>query len=180
MASHTVEPRPRADAQPNPTVTPLYISLQVRTGGAAKCREGRRAEHRRPPSSKPTRTGSRLLRLLFSLPVVVAPTSFSDRGSLLGALFEWCGNPASAEVAHGHISAWDTGAVTDMSGISWSSSFYGVCQGTFNEPIGSWDVAQVTNMYSMFGVRSGRSPIAPPHTSLPPHLQPAASARMRA
>ena len=85
------------------------------TGGAAKCREGRRAGHRRPPSSKPTRTGSRLLGLLFSLPVVVAQTSFSDKSSLQGALAEWCGNPASVEAAHGNISAWDTGAVTDMS-----------------------------------------------------------------
>ena len=121
-------------------------------------------------------TGSRLLGLLFSLPVVVAPTSFSDKSSLQGALAEWCGNPASAEVAHGHISAWDTGAVTDMSSLVYNAP----CRSSFNEAIGSWDVAQVTNMYSMFGVRSGRSPIAPPHTSLPPHLQPAASARMRA
>ena len=152
------------------------------TGGAAKCREKRRAVHRRPPSSKPTRTGSRLLGLLFSLPVVVAPTSFSDKSSLQGALAEWCGNPASAEAAHGHISAWDTGAVTDMSGSYYTSSFFGhlQCQRTFNEPIGSWDVAQVTNMDRMFKVSPGRCPIAPPHTRFPPCVQPAASAPTRA
>ena len=123
-------------------------------------------------------TGSRLLGLLFSLPVVVAPTSFSDKSSLQGALAEWCGNPASAEAAHGHISAWDTGAVTDMSGLGarYWTSFFGDCGGTFNEPIGSWDVAQVTSMEMMFAVRPGRWPIAPPHASLPPCLQPAAAA----
>ena len=122
---------------------------QVGTGGAAKCLEGRRAGHRCPPSPKPTMTGSRLLGLLFSLPVVVAPTSFSDKSSLQGALAEWCGNPASAEAAHGHISAWDTGAVTDMSGLVANAP----CRSTFNGPIGSWDVAQVTNMEYMFIVR---------------------------
>ena len=111
-----------------------------------------------------------MLRLLFSLPVVVAQTSFSSKSSLQGALAEWCGNPASAEAAHGHISAWDTGAVTDMSGLGarYWTSFFGDCGGTFNEPIGSWDVAQVTNMAYMFNVRPARCSIAFPHTSLPP------------
>jgi hypothetical protein len=45
----------------------------------------------------------------------------------------------------------------------------------FNQPL-DWDVAQVTSMYRMFLVRPGRSPIAPPHASLPPCLQPAAAA----
>ena len=90
-----------------------------------------------------------MLRLFFSLPVVVAQTSFSSKSSLQGALAEWCGNPASAEAAHGHISAWDTGAVTDMSGLVANAP----CRSTFNGPIGSWDVAQVTNMEYMFIVR---------------------------
>ena len=145
---------------------------QVRTGWAAKRREGLRAGHRCPPSSKPTRTGSRLLRLLFSLPVVIAQTSFSNKSSLQGALAEWCGNPASAEAAHGLISAWDTGAVTDMSWLVYNAP----CRSTFNGAIGSWDVAQVTSMESMFHVRPRRCPIAPTHTSLPPCLPPAASA----
>ena len=46
---------------------------------------------------------------------------------------------------------------------------------SFNQPL-DWDVARVTSMYLMFGVRAGRCPIAPPHTSLPPCLQRAASA----
>ena len=146
---------------------------QVRTGWAAKCREGLRAGHRCPSSSKPTRTGSRLLRLLF-LPVVVAQTSFSSKSSLQGALAEWCYNPASAEAAHGHIWAWDTGAVTDMSSLVYGAP----CRSTFNEAIGSWDVAQVTNMEWMFYVRPGRCRIAPPHTRAsrlacsPPPLHP--------
>ena len=165
------------DALHGESCAPLCFGrvAQVRTGWAAKCREGRRAGHRCPPSSKPSRTGSSLLLgLLVSLPVVVAPTSFSDKSSLQGALAEWCGNPASAEAAHGHISAWDTGAVTDMSRLLYDAPR--LCASTFNVAIGSWDVAQVTDMYKMFWVRPGRCPIAPPHASLPPCLQPAASA----
>ena len=140
------------------------------------------ANHRRPPS-QPTRAGGagfRLLSFLVSLPVAVAATAFSDKSSLQGAIAEWCGNSTSAEAAHGHISEWDTGAVTDMSGLGyphWTSFFS--CPGTFNEPIGSWDVAQVTSMYFMFGVSPGRCPIAPPHTRFPPCVQPAASAPTR-
>ena len=101
-----------------------------------------------------------MLRLLFSLPVVVAQTSFSSKSSLQGALAEWCYNPVSAEAAHGHISAWDTGAVTDMSRLVYDAP----CRSSFNGAIGSWDVAQVTSMWSMFDVRPGRAPIAPPLT----------------
>ena len=80
---------------------------QVRTGGAAKCREELRAGHRCPPSSKPTRTGSRLLRLLFSLPVVVAQTSVSRaqladlarRGDAWHSAFEQRDGGAVAAVA---------------------------------------------------------------------------------
>ena len=147
---------------------------QFRTGWAAKCREGLRAGHRRPPSSKPTRTGSRLLGLLVSLPVVVAPTSFSDKSSLQGALAEWCGNPTSAEAAHGHISAWDTGEVTDMSGQSWSTSFFGSTCSSFNGPIGSWNVAKVTNMEFMFYVSPG--PLPHRATAHEPPALPAAAA----
>ena len=166
------------DALHGESCAPLCFGrvAQVRTGWAAKCREGRRAGHRCPPSSKPTRTGSSLLGLLFSLPMVVAPTSFPDKSSLQGALAEWCGNPASTEAAHGHIAAWDTVAVTDMSALVSGAP----CRSTFNVAIGSWDVAQVTNMGNMFYVRPARCPIAPPHTSLPPSLQPAASAPTRA
>ena len=136
-------------------LVPMYVTVRALCDG----REGLRAETRRPPPSKPTRTGSRLLGLLVSLPVVVAPTSFSDKSSLQGALAEWCGNPSSAAAAHGNISAWDTGKVTDMSGSSSHPySFFGSCRSTFNEPIGSWNVAKVTNMYRMFYVSPGPLP----------------------
>ena len=100
-------------------LVPMYVTVRALCDG----REGLRAETRRPPPSKPTRTGSRLLGLLVSLPVVVAPTSFSDKSSLQGALAEWCANATSAEAAHGHISAWDTGAVTDMSSLVHDAHF---------------------------------------------------------
>ena len=122
----------------------------------------RMAQHRRPPpSSKPTRTigatCSRLLGVLFLLPMVAASTSFANRSSLADALVEWCGNAASAEVAHGHISTWDTGVVTSMDSLVNNAP----CRSTFNEPIGSWDVSSVTNMDSMFYVSPGRCPIPP-------------------
>ena len=153
--------------------------IQVNVGEGVRARRKPTANHRRPPS-QPTRAGGagfRLLSFLVSLPVAVAPTAFSDKSSLQGAIAAWCGNPTSAEAAHGHISAWDASAVTDMSGLGdpysvpeWTSFFF--CPGTFNEPIGSWDVARVTNMEYMFFVSPGRCPIGPPHTRFPPCVQP--------
>ena len=64
-----------------------------------------------------------------------------------------------------HLGVGHTSAVTDMSGTDYRVvPFLGDCRGTFNEPIGSWDVAQVTSMGLMFYVRPGRCRIAPPHT----------------
>ena len=134
--------------------------IQVNVGEGVRARRKPTANRRRPPS-QPTRAGGagfRLLSFLVSLPVAVAQTSFSDKSSLQGAIAEWCGNPASAEAAHGHISAWDTGAVTDMSSLVYDAP----CRSSFNGAIGSWDVAQVTNMEYMFRVRPGRCRIAPP------------------
>jgi surface protein len=80
----------------------------------------------------------------------------------------WCSNRAEAENKYGHISDWDTSAVTNMRELfedckefnddvsGWNVSqvtnmsgmFYGAA--AFNQAIGQWNVSQVTNMDSMY------------------------------
>ena len=55
----------------------------------------------------------------------------------------WCDNQADANATYGHISDWNTSAVTNM-----SNAFYN--RTDFNESIVSWDTSSVTNMYGMF------------------------------
>ena len=62
---------------------------------------------------------------------------------LVSALDLWNTDQAAAIAAHGHISTWDTSAVTDMSGLFQNNT-------TFNEDISGWDVSNVTNMSGMF------------------------------
>jgi len=65
----------------------------------------------------------------------------------------WCNDAASAEQKYGHISDWDTSAVTDM-----AEAFLN-CN-DFNEPIGNWETGQVTNMRFMFySARAFNQPI---------------------
>ena len=84
------------------------------------------------------------------------------------AVNEWCDDKEKAETKYGHISAWDTSEVTDMSDLfkrklefnqdigSWNVSkvtnmeymFY--CAESFNQDIGGWDVSNVTNIQAMF------------------------------
>jgi surface protein len=59
----------------------------------------------------------------------------------------WCSDPVAAEKQYGHISTWDTSAVTSMAGL-----FSG--QGTFNGDISGWDVSSVTDMSDMFNYAS--------------------------
>ena len=153
---------------------------QPKSSTRCDSRKGQTQARRKPMAERRRRTTSlaaacsKLLGLLVSLPVVVADkASFADKASLQAALAEWCSNQTSAELAHGHISTWDTGKVTDMSGSgSPQLSFLGSSCSTFNEPIGSWDVSSVTSMDYMLTVSPGRCPIAPSHTRLPASLQP--------
>ena len=55
----------------------------------------------------------------------------------------WCEEPDVADHEYGHISNWDTSAVTDM------SSLFSQCS-EFNDDISRWNVGNVTNMYGMF------------------------------
>ena len=56
----------------------------------------------------------------------------------------WFDNQAEANATYGHISDWNTSAVTDMSNAFRDRT-------DFNEDISSWDVSKVTNMTRMFG-----------------------------
>ena len=59
------------------------------------------------------------------------------------AVDKWTANPGNGNYLYGHISAWDTSLITDM-----SSLFYD--KPTFNDNISGWDVSSVTDMGSMF------------------------------
>ena len=66
-----------------------------------------------------------------------------DNSNFQTAVNLWFSNQADANATYGHISDWNTSAVTDM-----SDAFSG--RTTFNEDIGNWDVSSVTNMREMF------------------------------
>ncbi len=71
----------------------------------------------------------------------------------------WCDHQADANATYGHISDWNTSAVTNM-----SNAFY--YRTDFNESIGNWDTSSVTTMYRMFmGARAFDQPIADWNTS---------------
>ena len=81
-----------------------------------------------------------------------------DNDSIRVAVAAWLYDSAAAEAAYGHISAWETGGVTDMSwlfcGASIDYSGLGYCNtaaASFNEDIGAWDTSGVTTMRWMFG-----------------------------
>ena len=63
-------------------------------------------------------------------------------GKIRIAVARWLSDSAAAEATYGHISTWETGAVTDMEELFRDSSF--------NEDIGAWDTSGVTTMDSMF------------------------------
>jgi surface protein len=69
--------------------------------------------------------------------VVIDDSNFHDAVNL------WFDHQAEANATYGHISDWNTSAVTDM-----SSAFKG--RSNFNEDISGWDVSNVANMTQMF------------------------------
>ena len=59
------------------------------------------------------------------------------------AVDKWTANPGNGNYLYGHISAWDTSLITDMSYLFYDKQ-------TFNDNISAWDVSSVTEMGSMF------------------------------
>jgi hypothetical protein len=91
--------------------------------------------------------------------VTSAPTAsplVADDVSIRDAVTLWLSNRDEAMRTYGHISAWETGAVTDMSYLF--CAFYEpthrpLCNNaaaSFNEDIGAWDTSGVTTMDYMF------------------------------
>ena len=69
------------------------------------------------------------------------------------AVEAWCTNRTNAIERYGHISYWDTSAVTNMAGLFRAKR-------DFDDDISKWDVSNVTNMYGMFAnARSFNQPI---------------------
>jgi surface protein len=86
-----------------------------------------------------------------SLLEAVAGSAMDDT-TIRTAVAEWLSDATAAEAAHGHISTWETGGVTDMNRLFCAV----LCDGangaasSFNEDIGAWDTSGVTDMELMF------------------------------
>jgi len=66
----------------------------------------------------------------------------------------WQDNQEECLKKYGHISQWNTSAVTDMSELFYTKD------SSFNENINNWDVSNVTDMYGMFaGASSFNQPL---------------------
>ncbi|KAH8057387.1 hypothetical protein JL721_9767 [Aureococcus anophagefferens] len=75
-----------------------------------------------------------------------APFAFASKADLSTAVDAWFADADAAALAYGHISTWDTSAVTDMSELFSIYPDYT----TFNDDIGGWDTSSVTDMSHMF------------------------------
>jgi len=93
--------------------------------------------------------------------MTLAPTVsplIADDATIRTAVAAWLSDATAAEAAYGHISAWETSGVTDMSflfcgyecdGSTWCSDC-NTAAASFDEDIGAWDTSGVTTMFWMF------------------------------
>jgi hypothetical protein len=58
----------------------------------------------------------------------------------------WVTSPSTAATTYGPIADWDTSAVTSIANLFYPSS---TARPTFNGDISKWNVASVSNMYSV-------------------------------
>ena len=99
--------------------------------------------------------GAAALLCVLSLLEAVAGSALDDT-TIRTAVDAWLSDSAAAEAAYGHISAWETSGVTDMSCLfvatdfSWCGGVYNTAAASFDEDIGAWDTSGVTSMYGMF------------------------------
>ncbi|KAH8053536.1 hypothetical protein JL722_9378 [Aureococcus anophagefferens] len=108
------------------------------------------------PTAAPTTSGYSYLYeyITFSYSYESTPTAFADKSELQAAVDAWLADSDAAEETYGHISAWDTSKVTDMSelfcGASWACTHYNTNAQSFNQDISGWDTSSVTDMSNMF------------------------------
>ena len=76
-------------------------------------------------------------------PLLPGANVFADKDELRDGINEWEHDPVATEQARGHINAWDTSNVTDMSALFRDRV-------TFNTTIDRWDTSRVTSMSGMF------------------------------
>ena len=136
-ATRLADERAELRLSPEEGVSPIWTTLQNKPGRSLRAKPV-------PPSPAAKRIGMSV---------------FNTKDALQSAVAEWMTDAANATGAHGHISAWDTSRVTDMSyllcGVS-SGHRHDVSGGCnvrnrqFNDDINGWDVSQVTSMDSMF------------------------------
>ena len=77
-----------------------------------------------------------------------------DDTTIRTAVDLWLSNRAAAMATYGHVSTWETGAVTDMSYLFCAAhERFGACSPAaeaFNDDIGAWDTSRVTDVSYMF------------------------------
>ena len=77
-----------------------------------------------------------------------------DDATIRTAVDLWLSNRAAAMATYGHVSTWETGAVTDMSYLFCAAhERFGACSPAaeaFNDDIGAWDTSRVTDVSYMF------------------------------
>ena len=95
-----------------------------------------------PAPTLPTTTTTKVL-----LQRRLSTTKTNSTSSLRTAVTAWCSDPSAAESTYGHISAWDTSGVDDMSFL-----FSGYCStaSTFNADLSAWNVGRVATLQSLF------------------------------
>ena len=88
---------------------------------------------------------------------------FDERWALVEAVDAWFDDASAAEATYGHISTWDTSAVTDMSELFCYAEF---CSHTrleaqsFDGNVSAWDTSSVARMDLMFrGAEAFNAPV---------------------